>query len=89
MKVRMIIGEHEEHDSSMPVPQAYLAVVRFPFEEVPVYDPETKDDWCDEDDDSVLTLHNEAELEKWATLYFVSHEIWDMEIPEGAIVKDT
>lgn len=79
----MLIGEYEEYDSSMPVPQAYLSTVRFPMEEV-----DYTDDLDAMRDDGMITINNEEELKAWAELAFVSYQIWDMKIPEGTIVKE-
>ncbi len=77
----MIIGEWEnyDYDDSRPVPQAYLNAVSFPM---------TETDYGDSPDegDAEITITNEEELRAWAESAFASYEIWDMEVPEGAIV---
>lgn len=79
MKIRMLIGEHKEYDTSAPVPQAYLVTVSFPLElEYPGDDPEHPD---------TFEAHNEAELRAWAENKFVSYEIWDMDAPSAAFVE--
>lgn len=76
----MFIAEHQENDSAAPVPQAYLQCVAFPMEVA--YDGD------DPEHPDTMELHDESQLRDYATRRFVSHEIWDMEVPEGALVDD-
>lgn len=80
MRIRMVMGEYEQ-----PEPYAldvYLAPVEFPMEV----------EWLDEDGipqgEPMLTLHTEEEFRQWADKRFAAYEIWDMEVPQAAIVAE-
>lgn len=74
----MILGEYAEYDDGPPVPQAFIQTVAFPMEQPYLGD--------DPDHPESLTLTDEAGLAAWASRAFVSHEIWDMEVPKDAVV---
>lgn len=68
----MIEGEYDDG-------QIFLSPVAFPMKEEYAGD--------DPDPPPSVTLRDEAELDAWAERRFYKHRIYDMEIPEGAVVK--
>lgn len=77
MKVRMFKGTYEDNAQTIVFP------VAFPLREMTDYEN------TDVDDPAHIDLHDEAALERWATAAFGEDwGIWDMEVPEGALVYD-
>lgn len=77
----MLIGETDDYESQIPAPNAGLYVVAFPMEDMTYYGD-------DADHPDPYTINNETELHEWAKAAFFDYEIWDMEVPEAAIVKE-
>lgn len=82
MKVRMLIGETGDYESHVPAASAWLEPVAYPMDVT----------YCGDDIDhpDTVTITNDAELETWADSYFGESmwEIWNMNVPEGAIVEE-
>ena len=77
MTVRMFEGTYEDNAQTVVFP------VALPLRGMTNYENE------DVDGPSHIDLHDEAALERWATAAFGEDwGIWDMEIPEGALVDD-
>jgi hypothetical protein len=79
----MILGETDSYDSSILLPNVYLSPVAYPMEETYMGD--------DPEHEQTITITNDAELKEWADAYFGEDdwEIWDMPVPEGAIVEES
>lgn len=75
MKVKMIEGHYgrEVMDSDSDY---FLESVSFPMHQ-------TVPHHLDSGEDEVV-IHDEAELKRWAEEVFVTHMIWDMEVPLAA-----
>lgn len=79
MKVRMILGEYEDQEpDSLDI---FLEPVCFPMEVAPVDERQIPKDG------EYVTLTTEEELHQWASTRFAAYNIWDMEVPEGAILR--
>lgn len=75
MKVRMFEGQYEDNNQTVVFP------IQFPMEEMTDYF--SQDPYVG----PYITLKDHQQLEAWAEAAFFEWGIYDMEIPEGAIVE--
>lgn len=77
MKIRMIEGFYEQPGDETDY---YLAPVAFPMQV----------EYLDDDPNypGKMDLHDEDALRGWAERRFLSYEVWDMEVPQGALVEE-
>jgi hypothetical protein len=79
VRVLMFCGEYEHPEAGST--DFFLEPVAFPME---VFNP----DAVDEGEPERLVLHDQDQLEAWAEEAFFSHSLRQMEVPEGAIVRE-
>lgn len=81
MKIRMIEGFYGL-DQMGSDSDYYLAPVSYPMKET-MEDPDSPDGATLE-----LDITCDAELQAWADVKFTEHNVWEMEVPGGAVVKE-
>jgi hypothetical protein len=79
-RVLMFCGEYEHPEAGSL--DFFLEPVAFPMD---VFNP--RHDLLEPGEPERLVLHDKDALEAWAEEAFFAHATWEMEVPEGAIVK--
>jgi hypothetical protein len=78
LSVLMFCGGYDDPEPGLDF---FLAPVAFPME---VANPNAGDDG----EPDTLLLRDSAELVAWARDRFFSHDLWEMEVPEAAILTE-
>lgn len=85
MRVRMIIGEYEfQEPYALDI---FLAPLEFPMQ-VERVDEVDLDHIPEGETEFETYLYSEAQLREWADVRFATYQIWDMEVPQAAMLEE-